>query len=170
MVQLIDIQSLSDFGFIHTNINAQVLRAIITRVQDLNVEPVLGTPLFARLKQGIEDDDLTNLEEILLQEYIRPFIVACAERRAVPHASLQIREKGVGQASDPNFSRSEAAQRNELSDQITKDIAFYENKLIGYLKDNTELYPLYSEYDCDSEEQIKPSGKTNSYKRKFGIL
>jgi hypothetical protein len=170
MVQLIDINSLSAFGFIHTNMNAQVLRAVITRVQDTNVEPVLGTPLFKRLKQGIQDDDLTTLETKLLQDYIRPFIVACAERRGVPHSSLQIREKGVGQANDQNFQRSELAQRNELSDQITKDIAFYENKLVGYLQDNKELYPLYTEYNCDSEEELKPSGKTNSYKKKFSIL
>jgi hypothetical protein len=170
MVQLIDIESLSAFGFIHTNINAQTLRAIITRVQDLNVEPVLGTPLFKRLKTGIKDNDLTADETKLLQEYIRPYIVACAERRAIPHTSLQIREKGVGQATDQNFQRSEIAQRNELSDQISKDMAFYSNKLTGYLRDNKDLFPLYNEYDCDKNEDLKASGKTNSYKRKFSIL
>ncbi len=47
----------------------------IKTVQEMQLLPVLGTALYERLQDGIDNDDLTADEETLLKDYIRDAMI-----------------------------------------------------------------------------------------------
>ncbi len=57
--------------------------------------PVLGTALYNKLQDGIECKDLTCDEELLLDEYITPYLVYQVMAELPMALSFQFYNKGV---------------------------------------------------------------------------
>jgi len=87
-VIFIEPQDLANYGFTSANINSQILRSATIRAQDRFIEPVLGSPLYERLAEGIAGDDLTSDEETLLSSYIRPYLITQVELKVMRHVRM----------------------------------------------------------------------------------
>ena len=157
---LISTDKLKKRGYIHGNVEYSILRTVILRVQDTIVEPIIGTPQFKRLLTGITDSDLTTLEITLMDDYIVPIMVAGCDYRSVNVITYEIRNKGVVTASDTNFKPVTESENVRLKDELRADMDFYISRLIGYLKDNCTLFPLYNDWTC-SHENIRPIKEQN---------
>ncbi len=141
----IDAQTLTEFGFTQSNVNSKVLQASIIRCQDRFIEPILGSPLYEEIEAAIVAETLTADQTTLLDKYIRPLLTALVEVRVARRVTQQIRNKTAGRGSDETIQASDNDQLNDLTNDINKDIHFYERKLIGYLKDNEDIFPAYKE-------------------------
>ena len=141
----IDAQTLTEFGFTQSNVNSKVLQASIIRCQDRFIEPILGSPLYEEIEAAIVAETLTADQTTLLDKYIRPLLTALVEVRVARRVTQQIRNKTAGRGSDETIQASDNDQLNDLANDINKDIHFYERKLIGYLKDNEDIFPAYKE-------------------------
>ena len=77
MNYLVDIATLKHYSYIDSDVNDETLNVTLKRVQDVDLEPALGSLQYRRLLQGVEDSDLTALEEKLMK-YVLDFVyVAC---------------------------------------------------------------------------------------------
>lgn len=152
---LISTDKLKKRGYIHGNVEDSLLRVLIIRVQDTIVEPITGTPLFKRLLAGIDDDDLTADEITLMDDYIIPVMVSGCDYRSVNPLTYEIRNKGVGTTKDEHFEPTSESGNVRLKDELKADLQFYSARLIGYLKDNYELYPEYTECN-ENFEDLQP--------------
>jgi hypothetical protein len=152
---LISTEKLKKRGYIHGNVEDSILRTLILRVQDTIVEPIIGTPLFKRLIQGIEDNDLNNDEILLMDDYVVPVMVSGCDYRSVNVLTYEIRNKGVGITKDEHFEPTSESGNVRLKDELKMDLQHYSARLIGYLKDNYELYPQYTECN-DNFEDLHP--------------
>lgn len=152
---LISTEKIKKRGYIHGNVEDSLLRTIIQRVQDRMVEPIIGTPLFKRLLTGIDDNDLTANEITLMDNYIVPVMVAGCDYRSVNPITYEIRNKAVGTTRDEHLSPVTESENVRLKDELLSDLKFYQERLIGYLKDNETTFPLYA--TCtDNFEDLKP--------------
>lgn len=167
-------QTLVAGGYIAGNVNAQIVRSSIIRCQDRFIEPILGSPLYEDLLDKVKNATTNADEDLLLDKYIRPLLTAHVEVRVSRRVTTQIRNKTTGSASDDTITATDNEGLTDLRDDIAKDIRFYADKLIGFLKDNEDTYPLYklcrNNYE-DVEKQVKPNrtvsflGRTNPWVR-----
>jgi len=156
MIQFITINELKKRGFIHGNVDTDTLKICISRAQDMNIQEALGTPLYKKMIELV-DDWLTNQTAIpavykeLLEDKLQPALVAWTDERASVHLLYRITNKTVGQNEDQYIRASERKAAISLKDRLTKDAEFYTERLIGYLIDNCEDFPEYKDYICKRE-------------------
>lgn len=160
-IYMVTHQTLVAGGYVAGNVSAQIVRSSIIRCQDRFVEPVVGSPLYERLLEAVKDNDLTGDEVLLMDKYIRPLLTAHVEIRVSRRVTNQIRNKATGSASDDLMTATDNEGLTDLRDDINKDIDFYTRKLVGFLCDNEDNYPLYKE--CrNKKEDVKKQTRPNS--------
>lgn len=148
---LINSYNLKIKGYIHENVDDSILSTLIIRVQDTMLMPIIGTRLFKRLLEGVNNDDLNADEVTLVDDYITPFIVSACDYRSVNALTYQIRNKTVGITTDEHIRGVDSNEREDFKDDLRKDWQHYRNQLIGYLKDNYTLYPEYENPNVSHE-------------------
>lgn len=166
MQYLIDLKALKHYSLIDGNVNDEVLVVVLKRCQDIYIEPALGTPLYKRILNGVENDDLTA-NELTLMGYILNYLYVVCDIDSSTYLNQRIRNKSVGTASDEHVRAGTVSETNNLTDDLRKKASFYKNRLIGYLRDNEELFPLYCDYDPCKKEQVKPDNQGSSTKMSF---
>ena len=167
MNYLVDISTLKHYSYISEDVNDETLNVTLKRVQDVDLEPALGSQQYRRLLQGVEDSNLTSLEEKLMV-YVLDFVYVACELKASNHNNWKIRNKNVGVASDEHARGYNLSEYNAYVDELRKDYSFYKNRLIGYLIDNKESYPLY--VCTNKKEDINPEKQGSNYSRKISFL
>lgn len=167
MNYLVDIATLKHYSYIDSDVNDETLNVTLKRVQDVDLEPALGSQQYRRLLQGVEDSDLTALEEKLMK-YVLDFVYVACEMKSSNHNNWKIRNKNVGVATDENTRANSWSEYNSYVDELRKDYSFYKNRLIGYLIDNKESYPLY--VCTNKKEDINPEKQGTNYSRKISFL
>ncbi len=159
---LISTVGVKEFGYLTDNVRDSLLNVIIRRVQDTVIQPIIGTTLFKRLLEGIDNDDLNADETELLNDYIAPCIAAACDRKSINALTYELRSESAAKAQDPHLTPVSETENLKFTDDITKDVYHYRRQLIGFLKDNEDKFPQYKDYECN-EEDIKPDqGKTRT--------
>lgn len=130
-------------SFIQKNIEDSVLSPTILRVQETMIRPILGQRLYARLVQGVNDNDLNADEQTLITDYLIDAIIAGCEMRVVVHTTKRIRNKGTGNIQDESFKPLADVDAKPLKDLLRSDFDVYREAIICYLKENYLLYPEY---------------------------
>lgn len=162
LVYLIDVKTLQTKGFTHANVEANLITTTLRTVQDTILEPIIGTSLFKRLLQGVEDDDLNANETKLLNDYVVKFLISSVDYHICTHVWMEIRAKGIGTGNDQYVNSTDVKGLSVLKDELAGYENVYKNRLIGYLKDNCDLFPQYKEYVC-SFENIPPEKEQKPY-------
>lgn len=155
---LIDNHTLKKRGFVNRNVEETILTTTLERVQDTMLVPVIGTQFFKRLAFGVVNNDLNADEQVLLNGYIAPFLIACVDYRIGNHLTYELRSKTAGKSGDSYISPLDRSEIVALNDDLRKDVERYREQLIGYLKDNRLLFPDYDQYECKHENVRPDSG------------
>lgn len=164
---LIDIQTLKEYSYIQSNVNEEALTITLKRVQDRYIEPTIGSSMYKRLLEAVENDNFNSDEEDLMKKVLDVIYVAC-DIKSATHQNWKIRNKSVGTGNDQEVNANTLNESNNLIDELKKDLSFYKNKLIGFLKDNEDKFP---EYKCsENKEDLNPESKGNNYKSKMSFL
>jgi hypothetical protein len=146
---LINIDTIKEKGYTNGNVEDNVIATTITRVQDTMLKPILGTTFFNRLIEGVDNNDLNSDETTLLDDYITPWMISAVDYRIVKPLTYEIRSKTVGQASDEHIRASNESEIASIKGELFRDLEVYRLALIGYLKENCDLFPEYSNPDCN---------------------
>lgn len=155
---LISVEDLKQLGLIHDNVDTKVIKYTIQTVQDMNIQTATGSPLYRELLRRVADNDWDADYRKLMEEYIAKSIVAHANVHIIGHLNNKITNKATGAVSDENLSANTAQENNSYKSQLRKVAQFYDERLIGYLKDNCELYPEYKVTECNHEDVKKSRG------------
>lgn len=126
------------------NINKDKLNPHILDAQIRLVSPSVCDALYQEILTQFDNDSLTVLNETLLEDYIKPFLVMAsyvnylttAGKVSTPTGMVKV----IGDSTDQ-------ITRDELKD-ILKDYKakrdFYQNRVINFLECNTTDYPLFN--------------------------
>ena len=162
MAHLISTTNLKKLSYISSNVDDSLISTLITRVQDTVLESILGSQLFNHLLEAVDNDTLNANEEILLNKYISPCLVASVEVRAVEMTTLELRQIGLSKVSSEGVNNASESEMNRSINTLKKDYNFYRERLIRFLKLNYTLFPEYGSYysylyPCDDTlGEIKP--------------
>jgi hypothetical protein len=158
----ISTESLKKLSLIENNVEASTLAVMLNRVQKTSLEPVLGTPLYKKLLEDIDNDTLTGIYETLVNEYILDFLIVCCELEYVVSGANKFANMGVGKYAPQDTQQNNLGDNNDVRDNLKKHRQAYRDSLVGYLQDNESDIPEYAEYNCQNKEEIAPQGKEHN--------
>jgi hypothetical protein len=160
--------TLKELSLIENNVESGKLTVMMNRVQKTYIEPVLGTPLYKKILQDIEDESVTGIYETLIDDYLIDYFLVCAELEYIVSGSNKLMNMGSAKYNPNETSQNDLPQNNDVRDNLKRHKVAYKNTLVGWLEDNKTLIPEYEAYDCAKSEQIKPDDK--SINPTFGIV
>jgi len=141
---------------VHKNIDSKMIVSEIKTVQEMQLLPVLGTALYERLQDGIDDNNLTADEETLLKDYIRDAMIHYTISELADGLSYQIWNKGLTRKTTEN---SEAVSASEIDDYKAKyknRAEWYLERLINYLIEEAGTGSKFQEY-------INPGSRVDTF-------
>lgn len=169
--QILSVAYWEKYGFTNTNTDVKKLKVIILRVQQSNVEPVLGTTLYDKIISDIEDNSLDGLYKTIVDDYLIDMMVAYCDHKATYHTTNQITNKTTGKNKDENIDSNTEADNNAFRKELMRDAKQIEKKLIGWLRDNFKNIPELCDVPTDKIHQsIRPAKEENDYLGDIGII
>jgi hypothetical protein len=157
LILLIKLEAVKERSTIHLNFDDKLLAPEIKAAQDQQLEPVLGSGLYARLLQGVDAKDLSPDEKNLLDNYVANVVIHYVLAALPMSASFQFFTKGVVRQTDQNAELPSMADLIQLSAWYTDRAEFYAQRLIKYLKKNRGKFPQYDS-DPDADLPAADSG------------
>jgi hypothetical protein len=159
-VLFLSVDYLRDNTVINGDVDSELLEPFIMLAQNVHIETVVGTKLYNSIIADIEADTLTGVDKDLVDNYLQPALVQWSLYEALPFINYKLTNKSI---ATKNSDNSDPVQLDELHYLRTnvRDVAEYmSERATKFLKNNTDLYPLFLEnYECD---EIKPN-KSNYY-------
>jgi hypothetical protein len=141
------------------SVEDDLIMPYILLAQDMNILPILGTDLDAKLKSEIQGGTLAGAYKTLVEDYIQPALVQFSFVSLVPYLRLRFVNNAVVVmgATDQSSSASYEDLRPVL-DTAENAAEFYRQRCIDYLRDNTSSFP---EYSSNSGSDLDPT--VNNY-------
>jgi hypothetical protein len=135
--------TIKKYGVIENNVDDKLIAQTIIMVQDLQLQQILGSDLYNQIADQINASTLSVLNQTLLDEYIRDFIINATISDGAIIFNYRFSNKGVVTQSSDN--QQPVSQRElELIEQKWGRMAdFYAKRLSGYLEENGTDYPLW---------------------------
>jgi hypothetical protein len=149
-------------SLINDNVDMDVVVPVLIKIEDMFIQPIIGTGLFNELKTQIEastapdyNSAVTSLNRTLL-ELIRKCMVWYFMSEAPLAFTFRFMNKGVMKKSSDNSTPAELSEINNLMDKYKNDAEWYAERITNHLKENSADYPLYSNpgSGCDT---IRPN-------------
>ena len=127
------------------SVDDNLIMPYILLAQDMNILPILGTDLDAKLKAEIQADTLADDYKTLVETYIQPALVQFAFSTLAPYLRLRFSNNSVVVMGATEQSSSATYDDiKPLMDTATDAAEFYRQRCIDYLRDNTSSFPEYS--------------------------
>lgn len=145
-ILFISVQTIKDRTGLHNNVDEKLINPEILTAQDMYILPALGTGLYERLQDGIQDQDLTNDESVLLDTYVTPCLVYYVISELPMGLSYQFYNKGLIRKSGEGQENPSASDMIDVANRYKSRAEFYKQRLVMYLKEKsgTNVFPLYN--------------------------
>jgi hypothetical protein len=165
---ILSVESLKQLSLIENNVEAAKLTVMMQRVQKTYLEPVLGTPLYKKLLNDIETDNVSGIYETLLNDYVIDFYVYACELEYIVSGSNKQMNMGSATYQPQNTQQNDNERNNDVRDNIKKHMANAQNSLVGFLLDNKTDIPEYLEHTKNYED-VQPDTSA-SIVPTFGLI
>ena len=127
------------------SVDDNLIMPYILLAQDMNILPILGTDLDAKLKSDIQGGSLTGAYKTLVETYIQPALVQFAFVSLVPYLRLRFVNNAVVVMGATDQSSSASYEDLEpLMNTATDAAEFYRQRCIDYLRNNSSSFPEYT--------------------------
>lgn len=159
-VYLISETQLKQGTIIDENTDMKVLKPMILLAQDKQIEPIIGTGLMDEIKTQITAGTLTALNTTLLDNKIIPALKHWIIYEYSLWANYKYRNKNVGTQNGDNNNTASIDDILFLMDKHKDNAEWYSQRLIDYLLENEDSYPLYSN-PGDGYDVLRPKRGSN---------
>ena len=149
---------LKEYSLLPTNFNTKEIWNFIPLTEQLHIVPVIGQALYEELLDQVEKNEVTPANASLLLE-IYPFEGLALMEVCMPYLAMHITEIGITLGKSENSESASIDHINYLTNYVRSQMEPLKSKLISFLKNNKDLYPLYKDIDCT----CKPTKTWNVY-------
>lgn len=146
------------------NLTAGYLLPTIKLAQDINLQNVIGTKLYDRLRELVDSGDITTEIDYkhLLDVYIQPFLAYSVVSMVTLPAAFKITNAGVVRTEDEKMSNVSLSDVNLIKEYYNKYANYYKNLLQKYLLDYQSIYPELNRADLkDIESNLRSTADTS---------
>jgi hypothetical protein len=141
------------------SVDDNLIMPYILLAQDMNILPILGTDLDAKLKTEIQAGTLANQYKTLVETFLQPALVQFSFSTLAPYLRLRFSNNSVVVMGATEQSSSATYDDiKPLMDTATDAAEFYRQRMIDYLRNNSSSFP---EYTSNSGADLDPT--TNNY-------
>ena len=160
-VLLVSEQTLKKNSVINNNVDGMYLLPAIEFAQDAGLQPIIGTKLYNKLMDLVEDGSITGATDYknLLDEYVAPYLINKVTADIQIPLAYKVRNQGVVQQTGENTYVPSLKDLQYVIQNYENKANFYSNRLSDYLKANRKKYPEYCSVDSCAD---MPSNK-NAY-------
>lgn len=144
-ILFISVNTIKERSGLHNNVDEKLVNPEILASQDMFILPCLGTALYNRLQDGIVADDLTALEQDILDTYVTPTLVYYVLSELPMGLSYQFYNKGLIRKSGDGQENPSASEMIDVADRYKARAEFYKQRMVKFLKEKAVkgLLPLY---------------------------
>jgi hypothetical protein len=130
---------------IHSNIDSKMIVPEIKVCQDMYILPLLGSGLYERLQDGIDNNNLTVDEVTLLKSYVRDCLIYYVVAELTDTLTHQYWNKGVLKKTNEGSENVSMSELIDLKNKFKSRAEFYGQRLAKYLveESNNAKFPLY---------------------------
>lgn len=136
-------QTLKDRSLLQDNVDPKLIRPTIKQVQDMFIEPILGTGLYLELQEQIADQDVSVLNKKLLDLYITDCICLYVTSEMIMSLGYKFTNKNVLKKTSENSETSSISELFDLMNLYKNKAEWYAQRITNYLCENNTDYPLY---------------------------
>lgn len=142
---LISEKTLKENSVINNNVDGMYILPAIEFAQDAALQPLIGTALYDKLMDMVEDGSITDSTDykFLLDEYITPFLLNKVTADIQIPLSFKLRNQGVVQQTGDNTYIPSMKDLQFVIQNYENKANFYGNRLTDYLRANRSKYPEY---------------------------
>lgn len=143
----ITIDEIKEYAPIDYNIDGQWLFDSLLYAQSDWLRQILGKDFYAELQQQVFDETLTMENAELIDEYIKRPLAMLSIARALKFLQTKITAVGVVINQPAHSEAASMADVAAIQNELINRGQFYLMRMIDFLRDNKELYPLFSSSD-----------------------
>ena len=127
------------------SVDDNLIMPYILLAQDMNILPILGTDLDAKLKSEIQAGTLAGVYKTLVETYLQPALVQYSFVSLLPYLRLRfVNNAVVVMGATDQSSSATYDDLKPVMDTATDAAEFYRQRMIDYLRNNTSSFPEYS--------------------------
>ena len=130
-------QTIKERTSLHNNVDEKLISPEIMTAQDMFIHPCLGTGLYERLQDGIENNNLTADELELLNVHITPCLVYYVISELPQGMSFQFYNKGLIRKSGAEQIDPTMQDIIDVANRYKTRAEFYKERLQRYLKEQS---------------------------------
>lgn len=139
-------QTIKERTGLHANVDEKLISPEIMTAQDMFIHPALGTALYNRLLDGIENNNLTDAESDLITGYISDTLVYYVLSELPVGLSMQFYNKGLIRKSGDGQTEPSMQDMIDVANRYKARAEFYKDRLILYIKETASKGVLFQEY------------------------
>lgn len=163
MVFFLSSDVLKERTTIDLNVEDKILDNSILDAQEIDLQNVIGTRLYNRLKTDVMNNSVTGTYKTLLDDYIFYFLLKYAQRRALLYMWVKFRNKGLMQQNSENSQPVDLSIFDKVRGEILNDCEFYSNRLKLFLMDYQDSLIEYRDWNNDNKLSNMNPDINNSY-------
>lgn len=158
-VLFIQRKDLVTFTSANGNIDTDKLLPYVDMAQSIEVQRLVGTKLYDKLKADITGGTLTGNYLTLVDTYIKPILIHYAMMYALPYLSVTISNGGVYRNNPENATALNSDEINTLVEKERDAAQYFAQRMIDFL--NFNAGSQFPEYYTNSNEDISPDNEDN---------
>jgi hypothetical protein len=141
----ISANTIKERSSLHTNVDDKLLLPEIKTAQDIYIHPLLGSALYERLQDGVDNANLTADEVALLDNFVTDTLIYYVLSELPTGLSYQFYNKGLVRKTSDNTDQPQMQDLLDISARYRKRAEFYAERMVKFLKQNAAQgkYNLY---------------------------
>ena len=135
--------TLIENSVISENVSYTQIRPTIVKVQEMHIQPAVGSALYAELVTQVIAGTLSANNTTLMQTYIQPAIIQWMYFELPMVLSFKYMNKGMDRRTSTESNPMSVDEVFKLMDKVKNDAEWYTERITRYLKENHASYPLF---------------------------
>ena len=145
---------LKEYSLLPTNFNTKEIWNFVPLTEQLHIVPVIGQALYEELLDQVEKNEVTPANASLLLE-IYPFEGLALMEVCMPYLAMHITEVGITKGKSENSDSADVNDINYLTNYVRSQMEPLKTRLVGFLNEHSDLYPLYKKPTSVCSDQTK---------------
>lgn len=150
-VRFLTAQYIKDNSIINDNMDNKYLNTAIDLAMDKNLRQLIGTAFYddliseAQTANGVITSLPTNYQTLIQLQIFKDFLLWSVIAGGALYMTYKFQNKGIAKKSSDNAQPVENYDLDKLTDEAKNNAEFYGERLLYYLNQNSETYPLITQ-------------------------
>lgn len=163
---LISPEYIRKYSTVSDNMNDNNIVPCIIDAQLSGLQPIIGTALYDELCKQVTDDDLTEFNKLLLDNYIATYLLYQVIANMTVDNYQKQHNAGSVNYVDTNYQNIALSELKYMKQHWEDKASFYANRLDDFLHANSQNYPKFYEWKCG---EMRHNDSSNVYHSGIGL-